>query len=173
MALLPPSVRTTIGSDGFRHYPRDFSFRSDATRQTHPVTPYSWTMSDYRPPLRDIRFVLENIVDLKELSALPGFEHVEAEDVYDALAEAGRFLSEVVAPTNHIGDTTGIARSDDGSVTVPAEMVAAYRQLVEAGWPAIKGDPEYGGHGFPGVMATACPGDADRLQHGVLAMSRC
>jgi 3-(methylthio)propanoyl-CoA dehydrogenase len=112
-------------------------------------------MSEYRPPLRDIRFVLENIVDLKELSALPDFEHVEAEDVYDALVEAGRFLSEVVAPTNHIGDNTGITRNDDGSVTVPEEMVVAYHQLVEAGWPAIKGDPDYGGHGFPGVMATA------------------
>jgi len=127
-------------------------------------------MTDYRPPLRDIRFVLENIVDLKELSALPGFEHVEAEDVYDALAEAGRFLSEVVAPTNHIGDTTGIARNDDGSVTVPAEMVAAYRQLVEAGWPAIKGDPEYGGHGFPGVMATAVQ---EMLTASNMAFSLC
>jgi len=112
-------------------------------------------MSDYRPPLRDIRFVLENIVDLEELSSLPGFEHVEAEDVYEALGEAGRFLAEVVAPTNRIGDTEGLTLDDHGSVTVPEEMISAYRQLVEAGWPAVKGDPEYGGHGFPGVMATA------------------
>jgi alkylation response protein AidB-like acyl-CoA dehydrogenase len=116
---------------------------------------YPGLMSDYRPPLRDIRFVLENIVDLEELSARPGFEHVEADDVYDALAEAGRFLAEVVAPTNHPGDVEGITRNDDGTVTVPEPMVAAYRHLVEAGWPAVKGDPEYGGHGFPGVMATA------------------
>ena len=61
-------------------------------------------MSDYRPPLRDIKFVLENIVDLEGVSALPGFEHVEAEDVYDALDEAGRFLADVVAPTNQICD---------------------------------------------------------------------
>jgi alkylation response protein AidB-like acyl-CoA dehydrogenase len=127
-------------------------------------------MSDYRPPLRDIRFVLQNIVDLKELSTLPGFEHVEAEDVYDALAEAGRFLSEVVAPTNHIGDTAGITRSDDGSVTVPEEMVAAYRLLVDAGWPAIKGNPEYGGHGFPGVMATAVQ---EMLTASNMAFSLC
>lgn len=112
-------------------------------------------MSDYRPPLRDIRFVLENIVDLDELSTLPAFEHVEAEDVYDALDEAGRFLSEVVAPTNVIGDSRGVVRNEDGTVTVPDEMIAAYKQLVEAGWSAIKGDMEYGGHGFPGVMATA------------------
>jgi alkylation response protein AidB-like acyl-CoA dehydrogenase len=112
-------------------------------------------MSDYRPPLRDIRFVLEHIVGLEDLSSLPGFEHVESEDVYDALDEAGRFLSEVVAPTNTIGDTQGIKRNDDNSVTVPDELVAAYQQFVAAGWGAIKGDMEYGGHGFPGVMATA------------------
>ncbi len=116
---------------------------------------YPEIMSDYRPPLRDIRFVLENIVDLDQVSSLPGYEHVEADDVYDALGEAGRFLSEVVAPTNSVGDAEGVTRNDDGSVSVPAEMVAAYKQLVDAGWPAVKGDPEYGGHGFPGVMATA------------------
>jgi alkylation response protein AidB-like acyl-CoA dehydrogenase len=127
-------------------------------------------MSDYRPPLRDIRFVLENIVDLRELSALPGFEHVEADDVYDALAEAGRFVADVVAPTNRIGDTEGLTRNHDGSVTVPEAMVAAYRQLVEAGWSAVKGDPEYGGHGFPEVMATAFQ---EMLTTANLSLSLC
>ncbi len=98
---------------------------------------------------------MESIVDLDQLATLPGYEHVESEDVYAALDEAGRFLSEVVAPTNTVGDTEGISMRDDGSVTVPEQIAAAYRQLVEAGWPAVTGDPEYGGHGFPGVMATA------------------
>jgi alkylation response protein AidB-like acyl-CoA dehydrogenase len=127
-------------------------------------------MSDYRPPLRDIRFVLENIVDLEGLSAYPGFEHVEADDVYDALDEAGRFLAEVVAPTNPIGDAEGIRRNDDGSVTVPDAMIAAYKQFVEAGWAAIKGDMEYGGHGFPGVMATAIQ---EMLTASNMAFSLC
>ncbi len=112
-------------------------------------------MSDYRPPLRDIRFVLESIVDLDQLATLPGYEHVESDDVYAALDEAGRFLSEVVAPTNMIGDSEGLSMREDGSVIVPEQIAAAYQQLVAAGWPAVKGDPEYGGHGFPGVMATA------------------
>ena len=127
-------------------------------------------MSDYRPPLRDIRFVLENIVDLEGLSSYPGFEHVEAEDVYDALDEAGRFLAEVVAPTNPIGDSQGITRNEDGSVIVPDEMVAAYKHFVEAGWAAIKGDMEYGGHGFPGVMATAIQ---EMLTASNMAFSLC
>lgn len=127
-------------------------------------------MTDYRPPLRDIRFVLENVAGLEDIAALPGFEHVEADDVFDALDEAGRFLSEVVAPTNQIGDTRGIARNDDGSVTVPDEFVAAYKQYVEAGWGAIKGDMEYGGHGFPGVMATAVQ---EMLTASNMAFSLC
>ncbi len=127
-------------------------------------------MSDYRPPLRDIRFVLENIVDLEGLSSYPGFEHVEAEDVYDALDEAGRFLAEVVAPTNQIGDATGVRRNDDSTVTVPAEMISAYKQFVEAGWGAVKGDIEYGGHGFPGVMATAIQ---EMLTASNMAFSLC
>ncbi|MDJ0925477.1 MAG: acyl-CoA dehydrogenase C-terminal domain-containing protein [Acidimicrobiia bacterium] len=127
-------------------------------------------MSDYRPPLRDIRFVLEHIVDLEGVAALPGFEHVEAEDVYDALDEAGRFLSEVVAPTNTIGDTQGITRNDDGSVTVPDELTAAYRQYVESGWGAVKGDMEYGGHGFPSVMSTAVQ---EMLTSSNMAFSLC
>lgn len=127
-------------------------------------------MSDYRPPLRDIKFALEHIADLEAVASLPGFEHVEAEDVYDALDEAGRFFSEVVAPTNVIGDTQGIQRNDDGSVTVPDEVTAAYQQFVESGWGAIKGDMEYGGHGFPGVMATAVQ---EMLTASNMAFSLC
>ena len=127
-------------------------------------------MSDYRPPLRDIRFVLEHIVDLGELSGIPGFEHVEAEDVYDALDEAGRFFSEVVAPTNRIGDEQGITWDDDGSVTVPGEVTSAYRQFVDAGWGAVSGDMEYGGHGFPGVMSTAIQ---EMLTSSNMAFSLC
>ncbi|MDJ0496907.1 MAG: acyl-CoA dehydrogenase C-terminal domain-containing protein [Acidimicrobiia bacterium] len=127
-------------------------------------------MSDYRPPLRDIKFVLEHIADLEGVSDLPGFEHVEAEDVYDALDEAGRFFSEVIAPTNTIGDTQGIQRNDDGSVTVPTELAAAYQQFVESGWGAIKGDMEYGGHGFPSVMSTAVQ---EMLTEANMAFSLC
>ena len=131
---------------------------------------YPGPMSEYRPPLRDIKFALEHIADLEGVAELPGFEHVEAEDVYDALDEAGRFFSEVVAPTNTIGDTQGIQRNDDGSVTVPDELTAAYQQFVESGWGAIKGDMEYGGHGFPGVMSTAVQ---EMLTASNMALSLC
>ena len=127
-------------------------------------------MSDYRPPLRDIRFVLDHVAGLEGIAALPAYEHVDVEDVHDALAEAGRFLAEVVAPTNVIGDSEGVTLNPDGSVSVPEPMAAAYRQLVEAGWLAVSGDPEFGGHGFPGVMATAFQ---EMLTSSNMAFSLC
>jgi len=127
-------------------------------------------MSDYRPPLRDIGFVLDHIADLEDIATLPGYEHVAAEDIHDALAEAGRFLAQVVAPTNVVGDIEGLTRNPDGSVTVPEAMVSAYQQLVAAGWLAISGDPEFGGHGFPGVMTTAFQ---EMLTSSNMAFSLC
>ena len=88
-------------------------------------------MSDYRPPLRDIQFVLEHVVDLGGLAELPGFDHVDEADVYDALAEAGRFFSEVVAPTNRVGDSEGVLLETDGSVRVPDSMVAGLRVVIK------------------------------------------
>jgi len=109
----------------------------------------------YRPPLGDIKFVLEHIVDLEALTELPAYDHVDVDTVNGVLDEAGRFMSEVVAPTNRIGDTQGSVRNDDGTVTVPEEFAKAYQQYVAAGWNGIKGDPAYGGHGFPGVIGLA------------------
>jgi hypothetical protein len=82
-------------------------------------------MSDYRPPLRDIEFVLEHIVDIQAVSDLDGFEHVDPDTVRGLLEEAGRFMSEVVAPTNRVGDVAGAVRNDDGTVTVADELVSA------------------------------------------------
>ena len=59
-------------------------------------------MSDYRPPLDDIDFVLNSITDLSSISKLNGFQHADPDTVQGVLAEAGRFFSEVIAPTNRI-----------------------------------------------------------------------
>ncbi len=124
----------------------------------------------YRPPLRDIEFVLEHIADLPTLAGLPAYEHVDLDTVDGLLDEAGRFMAEVVAPTNRVGDTQGAVRNDDGTVTVPEEFAKAYQQYVAAGWNGIKGDPEYGGHGFPGVVGLAVQ---EMLTTANMAFSLC
>ena len=76
-------------------------------------------MSSYLPPLREIDFVLNEIVDLPELLDSPLFEGVDADSIQLVLEEIGRFMSEVVAPTNRDGDQIGAVHQDDGSVTTP------------------------------------------------------
>ncbi|MFT6549241.1 MAG: alkylation response protein AidB-like acyl-CoA dehydrogenase [Acidimicrobiales bacterium] len=110
-------------------------------------------MSDYRPPLDDIRLVLDEISDITAICDLPGFEHVDIETIDGVLDELGRFVAEVVAPVNRIGDEQGCSVTD-GVVTVPDEFGVAWDRFVESGWGAISQDPDYGGGGFPGAIQT-------------------
>ena len=111
-------------------------------------------MSDYTPPLDDIRFVLDEILDLAALAKLPDFEHADPDLVHGALAEAGRFAAQVIAPLNRIGDVQHSRRNADGSVTTPAGFVPAYAQYVAAGWGSVPFPAEYGGGAFPWLVAT-------------------
>ena len=84
-------------------------------------------MAEYTAPLRDIRFVLEHLVDLESITALPGYEHVDTDGVYSVLEENARFMEDLVAPLNRVGDQQGSVRNDDGSVTTPEGFAAAYQ----------------------------------------------
>ena len=64
-------------------------------------------MTEYAPPLTDIRFVLEDVCDLPELLQQDDFNHVEADMIFAVLDEVGRFAAEVIAPTNVDGDQIG------------------------------------------------------------------
>ena len=112
-------------------------------------------MSEYNPPLRDIKFVLDTTCNLDEIISYPSFAHVEKDVAFGALDEAARFFAEVVAPTNRDGDLIGSIRNDDGSVSAPESFKKAYEQFVAAGWGAVKSPMEYGGHGFPGTVGLA------------------
>ncbi len=104
-------------------------------------------MSDYRPPLADIRLALQSISDLESICELPGFDHVDPETIDGLLDEFGRFVAEVVAPTDRVGDLEGCSVKD-GVVTLPQEFQTAWDQFVAAGWATLSQDPEYGGGGF-------------------------
>src|SRR6516162_300985 len=111
-------------------------------------------MTDYVPPLRDIRFVLEQLVDLAGVCKLGAFEHVDPETVFGVIEESGRFTAGVVAPLNRVGDTAGCALDSAGNVTTPPGFTDAYRQYVEAGWGAVPFAPEFGGGGFPWLVTS-------------------
>jgi alkylation response protein AidB-like acyl-CoA dehydrogenase len=111
-------------------------------------------MAEYSAPIRDIAFVLDTIVDIESVASLPGFEHVDAGIIDGLLTESARFFDEVFAPTNEIGDREG-AVLVDGSVKTPDAFKPAWDKLVDAGWTAVTGQPEFGGHGFPGAVGAA------------------
>jgi len=127
-------------------------------------------MSDYRAPVSDIKFVLDHIVCVEELAAIPGFGHVEPDVVSGLVDEAARFMAEVVAPTNRSGDRTGSQRNADGSVSTPEGFRKTYEQYVAAGWNAVKSDPAYGGHGFPASVGIAVQ---EMLTAANMAFSLC
>ena len=64
-------------------------------------------MSDYRPPLEDIDFVLNHVVDLGRIARYEAFAHADPDTVRGVLDEAGRFAAEVLAPLNRVGDQQG------------------------------------------------------------------
>src|SRR3981081_2967638 len=127
-------------------------------------------MPEYVPPLRDIRFALTQVVDLPELTEVPAFRHLDADTIFGVIEEAGRFMAEVMAPLNRVGDTGGSRRNDDGSVTTPPGFQDAYRQYVEAGWGAVPFDQEFGGGGFPWLVTVVLQ---EMLTSANMAFSLC
>ncbi len=111
-------------------------------------------MSEYVPPLDDIRFLLTNVIDLTAISKLDAFTHVDAESVFGVLEEFGRLMTEVWSPTNPTGDEEG-SRVEGDTVVTPAAFKDAYSQYVQAGWGAVPFDEDYGGGGFPWLVGIA------------------
>jgi alkylation response protein AidB-like acyl-CoA dehydrogenase len=111
-------------------------------------------MSSYVAPLKDMRFVLNELAGLGAVAKLPGYEDANPETVDAILEEASKFATEVLDPINYSGDQEG-SNWKDGKVTTPKGFKEAYRQYTEAGWPAMPFEAEYGGQGLPKLVATA------------------
>jgi alkylation response protein AidB-like acyl-CoA dehydrogenase len=112
-------------------------------------------MASYKAPARDARFIINEVLRIGDLAALPGFEGA-GQDIVDAvIEEAGRFAGEVLAPLNAPGDQQGCTRQQDGSVATPAGFKDAHRQFRESGWGTLSAPEQFGGQGLPYVLGFA------------------
>ncbi len=127
-------------------------------------------MTEYAPPLRDIRYVLDEMSGFPDLLETDRFGHVDQDTVQMVLGEVGRWIADVVAPTNVDGDTIHTTWHEDGSVVTPDSFKVAYRQYVESGFGAIPFEPDFGGGGFPWVVGLAIQ---EMLTSANMAFSLC
>ncbi len=112
-------------------------------------------MPRYDAPVRDMRFVLHELLDIHKYNNLPGFSELTPELVDAILDEGAKFTKEVLHPLNAVGDVQGCVRNADASVKTPDGFPEAYKAMVEGGWPAMAADPAYGGQGLPHVLNVA------------------
>lgn len=111
-------------------------------------------MSEYLAPLKEMRFVMQELAGLDQVVSLPGFEEASPDVVDAILEEAARFSGEVLSPLNRVGDRDG-AKWKDTVVTTSPGFKEAYRQFVDNGWNGLGCDPEFGGQGLPKLLSTA------------------
>ena len=108
-------------------------------------------MPQYNPPLRDMQFVLHEVLNVvDELKVMPRHADIDVDTFNAVLEEGGKFASEVIFPINLSGDAEGCTLDKTThEVTPPKGFKEAYRTYVEGGWPSLSADPEYGGQGLP------------------------
>ena len=135
-------------------------------------------MPEYKAPLRDMSFVLNEVLELNaHYQNLPGCEEATPDMVAAIMEEGAKFSERVLSPLNQIGDQQGCQWSEEG-VTTPEGFRDAYQQFVEGGWPSLAHDPEWGGQGLPeslGIVLNEMVGTANwswsmypGLSHGAM-----
>ena len=108
----------------------------------------------YRAPLKDLQFVIHELLDESALQACPAFADYSPEVADAILEEAGKFAENVLDPLYKSSDREGARWTPEGVVT-PKGFKAAYQQYVEGGWAGLRASQESGGQGAPTMIGTA------------------
>ena len=110
-------------------------------------------MANYTPPIRDMQFVLHDVLAVAT-AGIPGYDELERDFTAAVLDEAGKISAKVLAPLNGVGDAQGCTLAN-GVVTTPEGFGDAYARICEGGWIGLDADPDYGGQGMPYLLGTA------------------
>jgi len=110
-------------------------------------------MTDYKAPLRDMRFVLNEVIGLEDHYQSLGLTDITSDLIDSILEEGARFSETALAPINRNGDEEGV-KFDNGVVTTPKGFKEAYKQYCENGWASITAPADFGGQDLPNSLAT-------------------
>lgn len=110
-------------------------------------------MPIYNPPLENIRFVLNDVLDVTQLSSLPGYEEATPDLIDSVLEEGAKICAEQLFPLNQSGDKEGCVL-ENGVVRTPKGFKEAYDVFAAGGWCGLSADPAYGGMGMPVAVNT-------------------
>jgi len=110
-------------------------------------------MADYKAPLKDIRFVMNEVFGVEQLwASLAGTKDtIDIETADAVLEEAGKITASLIAPLSREGDEEG-CKWNEGVVTTPTGYKDAYKTFVEGGWSGLTGNPEFEGMGMPKMV---------------------
>ena len=105
-------------------------------------------MPEYKAPLRDMRFLIDEVFDFHGRYQALGASDATPDMVAAILDEGSKFCEQVLAPLNRSGDEEG-CHFDNGVVTTPKGFKEAYAEYVAGGWQGLSHPTEYGGQGLP------------------------
>ena len=109
----------------------------------------------YEAPVKDLNFVIKNLINLEDLTKISDYQHF-SDDLVDAiLEEAGKIGSEVLDPCNLSGDHEGSKRLDSGEVKTPQGYKEAYESLRDGGWFGLEAKEQFGGQQIPVTLSAA------------------
>ena len=116
----------------------------------------------YEAPIKDLNFVIKNLIDLGKLSKVDDYSEFSDDLVEAVLEEAGKIASEVLDPCNLSGDHEGSKRLDNGDVITPKGYKEAYGSLRDGGWFGLEAKEKFGGQQIPVTLSAA----VNEMWHG-------
>ena len=109
-------------------------------------------MSDYKAPLRDIHFVMNELLDYQNhYQTLSCGENIDEELMEAILSSVAEFAEKLLAPIYESADKEECSFKD-GKVTTPTGFKKAYDEFVAGGWPGLSQPEEFGGQGLPSSL---------------------
>ncbi len=123
----------------------------------------------YVAPQQDLLFCLRALADVDRLASLPALDGTGMDTAAAVIEQGARFVEEVVAPLNSVGDRQP-PRWEDGRVHTTPGFAAAFRSFAEGGWQGLSHPAEFGGQALPNTIAAAC---AEMLHAANLSFALC